>query len=199
MTSSFLFLTLALMGLQDPPAGTAATAPTPRTEAEARLDVCLFATTRDAACAALLEAEAGLVPDDAFAAGDSLAWAGTACTDDRLAVGQSRSDCRREQRALYRRAEQARRALSSDSAGGVYAEIEAAPPPPASGVGDPDGLAFRETQRAVGRNCEQRASARRDQDAGDSASSYAFTCTYGSDDPATRERLDEVRVRLFGD
>ena len=178
---------------------TGSVAPTARTEAQAQLDVCLFATTRDAACTELLEAEAGLVPDAAFAAGDSLAWAGTACADDRLAAGQSRSDCRRDQRALYRRAEQARQALSSGRASGVYAEIEAAPPPPASGVGDSDGLAFSETQRAVGRNCEQRSNVRRDQDTGDSSSSYAFSCTYGSDDPATRERLNDVLDRVTGD
>ena len=178
---------------------TGSVAPTPRTEAQAQLDVCLFSTTRDAACEALLEAEAGLVPDDAFAAGNSMAWADVACAEGQVPAGQSRSDCRRDQRALYRRAEQARQALSSGRAGGIYAEVEAAPPPPVSGVGDSDGLAFSETERRAGRNCEQRSSARRDQDTGDSASSYTFTCSYGSDDPASRERLDELRDRLFDD
>lgn len=186
MISTLLIAALVLVGVQDPPAGVTAT-PAPRTEAQAQLDVCLFSRSANAACRALLEAEAGLVPFEAFAAGDSIGWADVACADDRLAAGQSRSDCRREQRALYRRAERARQALTSGAAGGVYAEAMAAPPPPASGVGDPDGLAFSESRRAVGDNCEQSSSARRDQDTGDRSSSHTFTCSFGNSEEGREE------------
>ncbi|MBN8551886.1 MAG: hypothetical protein J0L52_03195 [Caulobacterales bacterium] len=186
MISTLLIAALVLVGVQDPPAGVTAT-PAPRTEAQAQLDVCLFSRSADAACLTMLEAEAGLVPPEAFAAGDSMAWADVACADDRLVAGQNRSDCRREQRALYRRAERARAALTSGTAGGVYAEAMAAPPPAATGVGDPDGLAFSESRRAVGDNCEQSASARRDQDTGNNSSSHTFTCSFGNSEEG-RER-----------
>lgn len=200
MIAASLLAVLAGLGLQEPPADVTAS-PAQRTEAQAALDVCLFtpALSRDPACTPLLQAESALVPSTAFMVGDSMAWADQACVEGQVPAGQTRSDCRREQRALYRRAERAMQALHAGEAGGVYAEALSAPPPPASGVAEPQGLAFSESRRRIGDNCEQSSSARQDTDSGSSSSSASFTCTFGSDDEASRENLRRVRERLMSD
>src|SRR5690606_23539454 len=118
------------------PAASITNAPVERSEAQARLDVCLYtpAESRDPACQPILEAEAALVPDHAFAATrpTALGWADTACPTGQF-TGTARSVCRDEQRGLFRRAERAREALSQGAAGGVYAEAWDRPPAAASG------------------------------------------------------------------
>jgi hypothetical protein len=163
-------LTLTL--IQDPP-GTAAIPPAARSAEQAQVDVCLYTPvqTRDAACEPLLLQEARLVPDEAFAGSDSsaLGWASIACAPDRLAEGQSRTDCRADQRALFRRAERARQALASDAAPGIMADSAGYTVGPATSAEASDALALNGERRQVGENCERRASsADRDQDSGNS-------------------------------
>ena len=190
-------LALAVLSAQDP-AVSAANPPAPRTEEQARLDVCLFtpAPSRDPSCQPLLEAEAALVPDEAFTAArpTSLGWADTACPTGQFS-GAARTACRDEQRGLFRRAERAREALTQGAAGGVYAEAWNRPPP--AGSGETPGLAFsRDERQPVGDNCERRSSVRRDEDTGDSSSSYSMNCMWSSGDPETdqaaRDALDSV-------
>lgn len=193
-----IFLMLSLAAFQPGPSIT--NAPTERSEAQAALDVCLYtpAETRDPACQPLLEAEAVLVPDEAFANArpTSLGWADLACTPDRL-NGQTRAACREEQRGLFRRAERARQALAHGSAGGVYAEAWSRPPAAASDVGD--GLAFSRDERTSSGPCERRATASRDQDTGDSSSSYSINCSWSSGDPETDARARDALDAVMGD
>lgn len=192
---------LALATLQPQ---TAATGTTDRTEAQAQIDVCLYTPpgNRDPACEPLLRSEAALVPDDAFGPGvsDSLAWSNRACTDGGMRTGPEAVACRREQGRLYRRAERARQALGAGTADGLYAESQNYTTGPAtSAASDVQGNAFGENRRRVGENCEQESRASRDEDTGSSSSSFAFSCTYGNNDEATRDSLNAVRDRLFGD
>jgi hypothetical protein len=187
------FAALALMAIQDPAPGLV-NAPVERSEAQAALDVCLYtpAQNRDPACQPLLEAEAALVPDAAFAAArpTSLGWADTACAPDRLTGGQTRTACRDEQRALFRRAERAREALAHGAAGGVYAE--AWDRPPAAASGETPGFGFYREEVSEGERCDRRARASQDPDTGDSSSSYSISCAWSTGGEEGRERAREV-------
>ena len=177
----------------------AVVSPTQRTAEQAERDVCLYAQPADrpASCTTLLQAEAALVPDSAFNT-DAMGWADQACPSDQFAAA-ARSECRREQRDRFRRADRARQALGGGALGGVYAEGSGYTVGPAGSSTSDEALGFSESRRQLADNCEQRAAARRDQDSGDQSSSYSVTCRFGSDDPAARERLDEIRDRMFGD
>jgi hypothetical protein len=190
------FAALAALAAQDPAPGIINT-PVERSEAQAQLDVCLYtpAESRDPTCHPMLEAEAALVPDEAFAPArpSSLGWADIACAPDRLG-DQSRTACRDEQRGLFRRAERARQALAQGAAGGVYAEAWSRPPAASSGTDD--GLAFNRDERSASGPCDRRSSVRRDEDTGDSSSSYSLTCSWTNGSPdnesAARQALDAV-------
>ena len=185
-------LALAVLSAQDP-AVSAANPPAPRTEEQARLDVCLFtpAPSRDPSCQPLLEAEAALVPDEAFAAArpTSLGWADTACPAGQFS-GAARTACRDEQRGLFRRAERAREALLQGAAGGVYAEAWNRPPP--AGSGETPGLGFYREEVSEGETCNRRARASQDPDTGDSSSSYSLSCAWSTGGEEGRERAREV-------
>lgn len=186
----------AVVVAQDPP-GTAAVPPAARSAEQAQVDVCLYTPVENRApsCEPLLMQEARLVPDEAFARADpsSLGWASIACAPDRLAEGQSRTDCRADQRALFRRAERARQALASDAAPGIMADSAGYTVGPATSAEASDALALNGERRQVGENCERRASSRRDQDTGDSSSSHSIVCSWGSGDgSAAREVLDAL-------
>lgn len=197
MLTAALLGSLALTMMQDPPL---AVAPAERSEAQAALDVCLYtpAENRDPACQPLLEAEAVLVPDEAFAVSrpTALGWADVACTPDRLA-DQTRTACRDEQRGLFRRAERARQALSHGSAGGVYAEAWSRPPAASAGTGaGSQALSFYRDERTTGDACERRSTAWRDEDSGESSSSYSIGCSWTNgegDTGAARQVLDALR------
>lgn len=180
----------AVVVAQDPP-GTAAVPPAARSAEQAQVDVCLYTPVENRApsCEPLLMQEARLVPDEAFARADpsSLAWADIACAPERLAEGQSRTDCRADQRDRYRRAERARQALGTGTAAGLMAEGAGYTVGPATSAESPDALALNGDRQRVGQNCERRVTANRDQDSGNSDSSYTLICSYGSDDPQRRE------------
>ena len=193
------FAALAILAVQDPAPGIT-NAPVERSEAQAALDVCLYtpAESRDPACQPLLEAEAALVPDHAFASArpTSLGWADTACPTDRFS-GAARTACRDEQRGLFRRSDRARQALAQGAAGGVYAEAWSRPPAATSGTDD--GLGFNRDERSASGPCDRRSSVRRDEDTGDSSSSYSLTCSWTNGSPdnesAARQALDAVMGR----
>ncbi len=188
-----MILTTAILALafaQDPP-GTADVPTTGRSAEQAQVDVCLYTPveSRDPSCEPLLLQEARLVPDDAFAGADpsSLGWANLACAPGRLAASQTRAECRTDQRDRFRRAARARQALGTGTAGGLMAEGASYTVGPATSDDSEDALALAGQSRQVGQNCERRVTTNRDQDSGDSASSYTLVCSYGSDDPQRRE------------
>lgn len=194
-----LLSAVALLSVQDPAPGLI-NAPVERSEAQAALDVCLYtpAESRDPACQPMLEAEAALVPDHAFAAArpTSLGWADTACPADRFS-GAARTACRDEQRSLFRRAERAREALAHGAAGGVYAEAGGRPPTVASG--ETPGLGLYRDEVSEGERCNRRARASQDPDTGDSSSSYSISCAWGTGGEEGRERAREVLDAVMGD
>lgn len=198
MLISLLSIT-ALLAVQDPTPGLV-NAPAERSEAQAALDVCLYtpAESRDPACQPLLEAEAALVPDHAFALArpTSLGWADTACPTDRFS-GAARTACRDEQRGLFRRAERARQALAHGAAGGVYAE--AGDRPPAAASGETPGLGFNREEVSEGERCNRRARASQDPDTGDSSSSYSISCAWSTGDEEDRERARQALDAVMGD
>lgn len=200
-----LILTTAIVALwlvQSPP-NTAAVPPAARSAEQAQLDVCLFTPVRnrDAACEPLLMQEAMLVPNEAFADPNpsSLGWANIVCAPDRLAEGQSRAECRADQRDRFRRAERARQALGAGTADGLTAEGAGYTVGPATSAETPDALALNGDRQRVGDNCDRRADARRDEDTGNSSSTYALTCTWGDGDSETRERLNAIMERMLDD
>jgi hypothetical protein len=193
---------LALILIQDPP-GTAAVPPATRSAEQAQVDVCLYtpAQSRDASCEPLLLQEARLVPDEAFAGSDpsSLGWANIVCGPDRLAEGQSRAECRTDQRDRFRRAERARQALGYGVASGLVTESAGYNVGPATTAASDRGLGLVETRQAVGDNCVRRAEARRDEEAGESSSSYSLTCGWGDGDAEMRERLNDTMDAILDD
>ena len=193
------FAALAILAVQDSAPGIT-NAPVERSEAQAALDVCLYtpAESRDPACQPLLEAEAALVPDHAFASArpTSLGWADTACPTDRFS-GAARTACRDEQRGLFRRSDRARQALAQGAAGGVYAEAGDRPPPAASG--ETPGLGFYRDEVSEGERCNRRASASQNPDTGDSSSSYSISCAWSTGGEEGRERAREVLDAVMGD
>ena len=193
------FAALALVVLQDPAPGIA-NAPADRSEARARLDVCLYtpAPSRDPSCEPMLEAEAALVPDQAFAASNpsALVWANAACPTSRF-TGAARTACRDEQRDLFRRAERARAALTYGAAGGVYAEAWGRPPAAASREGEE--LALRRDEQSSSGPCDRHAQASRDPDTGNSSSSYGISCSWSTGGEEGRERAREVLENVMRD
>lgn len=192
------FLMLMLSAIQ--PEASITSAPVERSEAQAALDVCLYtpADNRDPACQPILEAEAALVPDHAFASArpTSLGWADTACPTGQFS-GAARTACRDEQRGLFRRAERAREALSRGAAGGVYAE--AWDRPPAAASGETPGLGLYRDEVSEGERCNRRARASQDPDTGDSSSSYSISCAWSTGGEEGRERAREVLDAVMGD
>ena len=187
-------LLLAIAASQPEPSIT--NAPVERSEAQARLDVCLYtpAPSRDPSCQPMLEAEAALVPDQAFAATrpTALGWADTACPTGQFS-GAARTACRDEQRGLFRRAERAREALTQGAAGGVYAEAWDRPPAAAAAAsGATPGLGFYREEVSEGERCNRRARASEDPDTGDSSSSYSLSCAWSTGDDEDRERAREA-------
>lgn len=183
---------LTSLSIQQPPDPTVA--PAGRSAEQAAVDACLYTppAARDSSCGPRLESEASLVPAHALAAGDALSWAGQACPSSQYPVAAERSACRQDQRDRFRRAQRAREALDQGVAGGVYAEADNAGPPADTGVDQ--GVAFGESQRQVGDNCEQRSTVRRDEDTGDRSSSHSVSCAWGSGDPELRERARRLAL-----
>lgn len=177
---------------------TAASAPVERSSDRAQLDVCLYTPVerRDPACEPLLLEEASLVPGEAFSspAASALTWADVACTPERLTAGQTRTDCRAEQRSLFRRADLARQALSAGVAGGVMADSAGYTVGPATSDDPGSGLALGETRRSLSYNCEQRSRVTGDRDTGSATSSSSVSCSWGTGDPEERERLRRMAL-----
>ena len=186
MTSSFLFLTLALLGAQDPPAGTTATVQT-----------CLdSAAAARADCRAVLEAEAALAPDRLFYSPETSAtlleaWLRETCAPGRL-QGRSTDGCRSEAQAQFERSRVARAALAADPSSGAPVRSTAADWGFADGV-RPATAAPRRPD-AEPETCQRRGAERRDNDTGARTSDYAVSCSWGNGDgSASRGALDALR------
>ncbi len=190
-------------------------------EGEPTLEVCLTrpGAGRHSACAPVLEPEVALAPDGLFntvnatSPGRREGWLGAVCAADRLAPGQTVETCREEAEARLERSSAARVAMSDrpDARGGSRYErlSEAAAAEQArrtveqwglSGTlgSEPPASTPADTPDRDDDRCRRRGAEWRDEDTGDSGSSYAIRCSWGSDDPETRRRAGEALDAVMG-